>query len=217
MNDPVSSRSMSRERTHRAHAWSRRSKLLLLGILGLALVDFFTALLLGAQVYTLNRQNQELRSSLAQAEEELQRMTPEVQNLRNDLDTLIRGRLPRLRKLEYDRVLPLDDRYLKNITFTEIINRDRRGHEYKLVTQNNTSTPLWPEVQLLIFNELGIQIGGAEIGTGQPNALKVNSLGVGEVRSYTGTVDLLDHTATPAYFMVRRVEAPLDSTSRQGN
>ncbi len=217
MTDPVSSRSMSRERIHRAHAWSRRSKLLLLGILGLALVDFFTALLLGAQVYTLNRQNQELRSSLAQAEEELQRMTPEVQNLRNDLDTLIRGRLPRLRKLEYDRVLPLDDRYLKNITFTEIINRDRRGHEYKLVTQNNTSAPLWPEVQLLIFNELGIQIGGAEIGTGQPNALKVNSLGVGEVRSYTGTVDLLDHTATPAYFMVRRVEAPLDSTSRQGN
>ncbi len=217
MTDPVSSRSMSRERTHRAHAWSRRSKLLLLGILGLALVDFFTALLLGAQVYTLNRQNQELRSSLAQAEEALQRMTPEVQNLRNDLDTLIRGRLPRLRKLEYDRVLPLDDGYLKNMTFTEIINRDRRGHEYKLVTQNNTSTPLWPEVQLLIFNELGIQIGGAEIGTGQPNALKVNSLGVGEVRSYTGTVDLLDHTATPAYFMVRRVEAPLDSTSRQGN
>lgn len=203
MTDPVSSRPLGRERAHRAHAWSRRSKLLVLVIMALALVDFFTALLLGAQVYTLNRQNQDLRGNLAQAEEELQRVTPEVQRLRNDLDALVRGKLPRLRKLEYDRVLALDDRYLKNITFTEIMSRDRRGHEYKLVVQNNSSAPLWPEIQLLIFNELGIQIGSAEIGTGQPNALKTGSLGVGEARSYTAAMELADRSATPAYFLIR--------------
>ncbi len=184
----------------RAHSWSRRSKLLLLLILVLVLIDFFTALLLGTQVYTLNRQNQTLRSSLAQTEEKLQQVTPELQKLRVDLEELIRGKLPRLRKLEYDRVLSLDDQYLKNITFTEIVNRDRRNHEYKLVVQNNTSAPLWPEIQLLVFNELGIQVGNAEIGTRQPNALKAGSLGVGEVRSYTASMDLADKAATPDLF-----------------
>lgn len=187
----------------RSHSWSRRSKLLLLLVLVLVLLDFFTALLLGSQVYTLNRQNQALRSRLAQTEEELHQVVPELQKLRTDLDGLIRGKLPRLRKLEYDQVLPLDDRYLKNITFTEIINRDSRGHEYKLVVQNNTRAPLWPEVQVLVFNELGIQVGNAEIGTEQPNALKASSLGVGEVRSYTEAIDFTDKTTAPTYFMVR--------------
>ena len=212
MTDPVSSRPLSRERSqrigdHRSHSWSRRSKLLFLVVLVLVLIDFFTALLLGTQVYTLNRQNQTLRSSLAQTEEELHRVTPELQKLRGDLDELVRGKLPRLRKLEYDRVLPLDDQYLKNIIFTEIMNRDSRGHEYKLVVQNNTGAPLWPEVQLLLFNEQGIQVGSAEIGTGQPNALKAGSLGVGEVRSYTASMNLMDRSATPAYFMIRLPES----------
>ncbi len=212
MTDPVSSRPLSRERSqriggHRSHSWSRRSKWLFLVVLVLVLIDFFTALLLGTQVYTLNRQNQTLRSSLAQTEEELHRVTPELQKLRGDLDELVRGKLPRLRKLEYDRVLPLDDQYLKNIIFTEIMNRDSRGHEYKLVVQNNTGAPLWPEVQLLLFNEQGIQVGSAEIGTGQPNALKAGSLGVGEVRSYTASVNLMDRSATPAYFMIRLPES----------
>lgn len=210
MTDPISSRpSHDQERSlrpvngSRARSWSRRSKLLLLLVLALVLIDFFTALLLGTQVYTLNRQNQTLRSSLAQTKEELLHVVPELQKLRTDLDELIRGKLPRLRKLEYDQVLLLDDRYLKNITFIKVVNRDSRGHEYKLVVQNNTRAPLWPEIQLLIFNELGIQVGNAEIGTRQPNALKAGSLGIGEVRSYTAAIDLTDKAAAPAYFMIR--------------
>ena len=104
MTDLVSSRAPSRERSqrigdYRSHSWSRRSKWLFLLVLALVLIDFFTALLLGTQVYTLDRQNQTLRSSLAQAEEELLRVAPELQKLRVDLDELIRGKLPRLRKL----------------------------------------------------------------------------------------------------------------------
>lgn len=216
--EPASSRPLfegersQRSSSYRSHSWSRRSKLLLLLVLALALIDFFTALLLGAQVYTLGRQNQTLRSNLAQTEEELRQVTPELQKLRADLDELIRGKLPRLRKLDYDRVLPLDEGYLKNITFTEIVSRNSRSHEYKLVVQNNTRGPLWPEVQLLIFNELGIQVGGAEIGTRQPNALKASSLGVGEVRSYMASMELADKDATPAYFMIRILEHSGDET-----
>jgi hypothetical protein len=177
--------------------------LLLLLVFVLVLVDFFTALLLGTQVYSLSRENQDLRANLAQAENGLRKVMPELEELRVDLEKLIRGKLPLLRELEYDQVLPLDEAYLKNVTFTEIISRDNRTHEYKLVVQNNTVTPLWPEIQLLVFNELGIQIGNSEIGTRRPNALKAGSLDVGEVRSYSASIQLTDKDAKPSYFMIR--------------
>ncbi len=188
---------------HRSRGWSRRSRLLLIVILVMVLGDILAALLLGMRIYALERQNQELRTKLARTETDLQQITPTVQTLRDNLDTLVRGKLPRLRELVYDQVLPLDGPYLKNVTFTEILRRDAHIHEFKLVVQNNTPAPLWPEVQLYLFDAFGVQIGSAEIGTPNPAALKTESLGAGETRSYTAPVQLWDATAKPVYFLVR--------------
>lgn len=188
---------------YRARPWSRRSKLLLVIVVVMTLIDFFTTLLLGTQVYTLNSQNQQLRVSLSLKEDELRQVLPELQKLRADLNELVKGKLPRLRPLEYDQVLPLDEGYLKNVTFNEVVSRNTLGYEYKLVVQNNTRAPLWPEIQIYLFNELGIQIGSAEIGTRNPNALKAGNLGVGEVRSYSALVELADKGEMPAYFLIR--------------
>lgn len=199
--DSISSRHYI-DRT-RSRSWSRRSRLLLLLVVALGLVIFFTALLLGTQVYTLSRENQSLRANLARTEDNLHQVMPELKKLQADLDALVRGKLPRLRSLKYDEVLPLEEAYLKNVTFTEIVNHDSRAHEYKLVVQNNTRALLWPEIQLLVFNELGIQIGSSEIGTRDLNALKAGSLGVGEIRSYSAAIRLTDKNAMPIYFMIR--------------
>lgn len=188
-------------RTH--SSWSRRSKLLLGSVVLLVLMEFFTALLLGTQMYSLDRQNETLRKELAESQEKLRQALPELQKLRVDLDELIRGKLPRLRKLEYDRVLTLDEGYLKNVSFTKIINHNVQSYEYKLVVHNNTHATLWPEVQLRLFSELGIEIGSAEIGTTDPDALKAANLSIGEVRSYSAFFKLGDKSASPAYFMIR--------------
>ncbi len=193
----------SQRSNRRARSWSRRSKLLLSMVMVLALVEFFTALFLGTQTYSLDRQNEILRSDLARSQEELQRAIPELQKLRQDLDELIRGKLPHLRQLAYDRVLTLDEGYLKNITFTQIINHGVQSYEYKLVVQNNTHAVLWPEIQLRLFNELGIEVGNAEVGTTDPNALKAARLSIGEVRSYSATLQLSDKDTLPAYFTVK--------------
>ena len=187
----------------RSRGWSRRSKLLLIVILVMVLGDILAALLLGMRMYALDRQNRELRVKLTQTESELQQLTPTLQTLRDNLDILVRGKLPRLRELVYDQVLPLGGPYLKNVTFTEIVRRDAHIHEFKLVVQNNTPAPLWPEVQLYLFDAFGVQIGSAEIGTPNPAALKTESLGAGETRSYTAPVQLWDATAKPVYFLVR--------------
>lgn len=214
--------SPDRERTQRGgrrvrSTWSRRSKLLLGIVVLMFLVDFFTALFLGTQVYSLDRQNDVLRSDLAVSREELHRVLPELQKLQQDMDALIRGRLPRLRKLEYDQVLTLDESYLKNIFFTKVFNRNVQSYEYKLVVQNNTHATLWPEIQLRLFNESGIDMGSAEIGTTDPDALKAPSLSIGEVRSYSSTFQLSDKSATPAYFMIRTLGGESVTTGDNSN
>ncbi|HRF45349.1 MAG TPA: hypothetical protein PLD30_14100 [Candidatus Competibacteraceae bacterium] len=199
--------SLDQDRTQsigrRTRKWSRRSRLLLGIVLVMILVDFFTALLLGTRTYELSRQNEILRSDLARSQDELHQAMPELQQLRQDLDELILGKLPHLRKLEYDRVLSLDVGYLKNISFTKIVNRGVLSYEYKLVVQNNTGAMLWPEIQLSLFNELGIQVGSTEIGTANPGALKANSLGISEVRSYSAVFQLTHKNVLPTYFMIR--------------
>jgi hypothetical protein len=196
-------RTRSNQTGRRTRSWSGRSKLLLGIVVAMILVDFFTALLLGTQTYELSRQNEVLRSDLAKSQEQLHQTLPELQKLRQEMDELIRGKLPHLRKLEYDQVVSLDEGHLKNISFTKVINRGVHSYEYKLVVQNNTHAPLWPEIQLYLFNELGIQVGSTEIGTATPGSLKANSLGVGEVRSYSASFQLSDASALPTYFMIR--------------
>lgn len=202
-NTTLDTASLDRVSSRRTREWSRRSRLLLGIVVVMILVDFFTALLLGTQTYELSRQNEILRSDLAKSQDELRQAMPELQKLRQDMDELIRGKLPHLRKLEYDRVLSLDEGHLKNISFTKIVNRGVLSYEYKLVVQNNTGATLWPEIQLSLFNELGIQVGSTEIGTANPGALKANSLGIGEVRSYSAVFQLSDKNALPTYFMIR--------------
>ena len=155
-----------------SHTWSRRSKGPLGIVMVMILMEFLTALLLGIQTYKLNHQNGILRSDLVKSQEELHQAIPELQKLRQDLDELIRGKLPHLRKLEYGRVPFLDAGHPKNIFFTKIINRGVLSYEYKLVVQNNTGATLWPEIQLSLFNELGVQVGSTEIGTANPVGTK---------------------------------------------
>jgi cell division protein FtsL len=193
----------SRHTGRRAHSWSRRSKLLLAIVIVVVLIDFFTALLLGTQVYTLNNQNRALRAELAKSQDELHQAIPELRKVRQELDELIRGKLPRLHKLEYDQVFSLNQGYLKNMTFTKVAKNKIQSYEYKLVVQNNTSSLLWPEIQILLFNELGIQVGNAEIGTANPIALKAPSLSIGEVRSYSGILQLPEKNEMPTYFLIR--------------
>ncbi|MDV7394949.1 hypothetical protein RZS08_26425, partial [Arthrospira platensis SPKY1] len=69
IEEPSGSRRSNQEWSRRSNgrrvkAWSRRSKLLLGLVVLLVLVEFFTGLLLGTRLYTLDRQNDMLRVEL---------------------------------------------------------------------------------------------------------------------------------------------------------
>lgn len=134
-----------------------------------------------------------LMSDLQRSENVVLTQDSELEELRDQSAALIRGRIPGLSLLEFDRVVTLADSYLRTITFTLVHNPDLQSYEYHVVLHNREAESLTPNARVLFFDEVGIQVG---LGLIQGEELSPN-----EVRSYTGKVDLISNS-TPLYFAV---------------
>ena len=139
---------------------------------------------------------------LRKQETALQAVSSELKAVRNKMDTLVQDRIPGLLPLKYDEIISVDNKYIRNITFTLVKNGKKRNYEYHLVMQNDTLSIIQPVVQILLFNDTGIQIGLAQVNslhastdTGRP------ALDPGEVRSYTSFIHL-NRDEVPSYFLI---------------
>lgn len=193
-----------RKRSQGIHRWSRRSKLLLVSVGLLSTIIFFLVLFFGIRNYSLNMENDSLRVKLNRSERELEALKPELKQLREDLKALVENRIPRLRSLEYDKVIHLDTNYVKNMVFTITKNGKQTFYEYKLVMENNTPFIIWPDLKIYFFDELGIQVGVEEIASSENvKAMEGDySLEPGEARSFSSKISLTEDEI-PAYFLVR--------------
>lgn len=139
---------------------------------------------------------------LRKQEAALNAVTSELETVRNEMDVLVQDRIPGLLPLKYDETISIDDKYVRNIIFTLVKNGKKRNYEYRLVLQNNTLSIILPEVEILLFDDTGIQIGGTQVksvnastGTGR------SALDPGEVRSYTSAIHL-NRDEEPSYFLL---------------
>ncbi len=73
------------------------------------IANFFIVLYFGLETYTLNEENTNLRGSLSKSQEELKELKPQVEKLQKDLESLLKGQLPGLMKIEYDQVISLNN------------------------------------------------------------------------------------------------------------
>jgi len=216
--DNPSSRSRHSRRSrssYRCDAKIRRYKYLLAGISTLFLLIYlFTWFHIAAKSREYERTLLELRKQ----QNALQAVTTELATVRNELDTLVQERIPGLRPLKYDEVISVDDGFIRNITFTLARNGKKRNYEYRLVMHNDTLSVIRPDVQILLFNELGIQIGVTQVEYMDASGGAARSaLDPGEVRSYTSSIDLL-RDEEPHYFLIAAAEtnlAPADSLRKQ--
>ena len=160
---------------------------------------------LGSRVYALNRDNEQLYRQLNGLQQQLQDLQPKLTELRNQLQMAVQGRVPGLRPLEYDVVLPLQgDRIARNVVFNRTGQEGDWRYEFKLVLENNSLYVVWPRVRLYLFDQRGIQVGLAQLGDlAQLEASQ--SLGPGEVRSVSGDIEIT-LSGEPAYFMVESLE-----------
>ncbi len=181
-----------RSQRHRHH--SRRQSPLIAVLIALLLTFLVIGVLGAIRIHSLSTTNDMLQVRLEEDEARLAEANSELLRGQRELQAVVENRFPQLHRLEFDKVLPLHNEYVKNIAFTLIKNSNEHGYEYKIVMDNNTNRRIVPEIKVLLFDRLGVQLGMDEIP-------KQDVLSYGETRSYSSLIDLIV-PGEPHYFYV---------------
>jgi hypothetical protein len=164
-------------------------------------IETATLLFLVSRIGIVEKENNDLSASEKSLADEMESMRPEFEKLKADMDKMVRERLPGLIYIEFDKVIPVNLDYIKNIVFTVSGTKDSRKVEYKLLLENGSSYSVTPKLELLFFDKVGIQQGISKIGFEKdPGAREI--LERGETRSFSDSVDLEDG-APPEYFIAK--------------
>jgi hypothetical protein len=139
---------------------------------------------------------------LRKLESSLEKVSAELEKVRSERDIMVKGRIPGISLLTFDEAIPIGDDFIRNVIFTLVKNGNNKVYEYRLVLSNDGLSVIRPEVEIFLFNELGIQIGNAHVqaGNATTNVDRV-TLEPGEVRSYSDAIDIL-RQGEPRYFLI---------------
>jgi hypothetical protein len=178
----------------------KRYRLLLAGISILFLVILIFSWLQDASKSSEHRQ---AILDLRKQEVLAKNLTEELGTIKNERDILVQGRIPGLIPMTYDEAINIDNEYVRNIIFTLAKTGKKNIYEYRLVLHNNTLSIARPKARIILFSDIGIQIGMAQVeqidATTETGARTV--LDPGEVRSYTAAIDLVLNEE-PSYFLL---------------
>lgn len=147
------------------------------------------------------KEHAELASTVRESAALLERLRPELPRLETQIAALARARVPGLRPLEFDRVIPINAGFVRNILFTTSGTRGQKIYEYQAVVHNPTAAPVHLHLRLSLFNAAGVEIGRAgEQGSRNPPLEIV--LQPGEVVSLTGKIRMDEEEGNAVYFML---------------
>ena len=193
-------RSRRRSQGHRSRESRLRLLKLALGFLGA--MFFLTVLFMSGYLASLAGENDSLISELHRSERQVDRLQAELQQVSAQRDLLVQDRIPDLRPLEYDQAIAVDQGYIRNVIFTLARNGEETRHEYRIVLHNDSLSVVQPEVKIVLFDEVGVQIGLASLDRATVSTETDRTLlDPGEVRSYSGTISMLGHKP-PHYFLI---------------
>ena len=76
------------------------------------------------------------------------------------------------------------------------------AYEYRIVLSNNGLSAIIPDMNIKLFDELGIQLGQSQIPeqTTQGSELEI-TLDLGEIQTYSDTVDV-ESSKSPQFFLL---------------
>jgi hypothetical protein len=153
------------------------------------------------------------RLELRKLEKALAETNKEVATLRKEKADLVQSRIPGVLPLTFDETIDIDNPYIRNIIFTEVKNGKEKTYEYRLVMNNDTLSVVHPKVQILVFNDIGIQIGEAKVEFRDQSTGRVHMvLAPGEVRTQTAVIKLV-RDEKPQYFLLAISESAVPSTA----
>ena len=200
-------RSSSRRRSSSRVSGSHHGRTRLIQILGVVLalsllINLLVAIALGSYVRKarlLSGVSASLRLQLTDITEQSESKAKRIKTLEGEIKELTLKRLPGLIGLNYDEVLKVDKRYVKNIVFTRTGKNGVHLYEYKVVLENHESA-LQPALKIILFDRNGVQVGMSELSKDAEHG-GILRLDQDEVRSHYAIVKLPDN-AEPEYFQV---------------
>jgi hypothetical protein len=148
---------------------------------------------------------EKLRSASAFADlQKSQRLVEEersrLEEKENALASLLDERLPGLHRIEYNKLVDVNDKYVLNVTFAKSGVEDSKFVEYHALLVNNTQWMLLPQVEIFLFDDVGIQVGGTKLDHDQAtNNAALPELEPGETRSYHSRIEV-ERDAVPKYY-----------------
>jgi hypothetical protein len=204
-----SSRSQS---SYRHQTKIQRYKMYLAAVTLLFLIVLFFTWLHSAK--EVSKHNQSLLD-LRKQEVVVKNLTAELETVKKERDILVQKRIPGLIPLLYDEAITIDHEFVRNIIFTLAKSGKKNIYEYRLVLHNNSLTVVRPKAEIILFNDIGIQIGMAQIEqTDATTELEGGTaLDPGEVRSYTAAINLI-RDEKPSYFLLNISEANHTATDK---
>lgn len=161
--------------------------------------------LLSTWVYIggLQNSNAQMAGALNQRERTIASLRAEIQRVRAERDQLVRGRIPDLHTMVFDHAIVLKTKYVRNVIFNVTGDAKQHLYEYRMLMSNNSLNVIHPDVQVLLFDSRGIQIGKSVVEKidSTSNTDRIG-LDPGETRAYSASIKVTGKEA-PAYFWLR--------------
>ena len=160
---------------------------------------------LGAGVYIerIKTEKESIYIEALRLERELSETTAALETVTKDRDEMVNARIPGLERLTYDESIQVGNLYVRNIIFTLAMKNDTPSYEYRVVFSNDGLSTVIPNLRIVIFNELGVQLGEARVPADSTNGAEVGFiLDPGEVRTHSGTIEFFS-AGTPKYFSLQ--------------
>lgn len=193
-------RSSRSQKRYRRSMRVRTLKLVLAATIFFALV---VVLLLWLQIGSLQSERADAVAQLDASQRQVQNLNAELAQAVKDRDALVKGRIPGLTPLVYDRAIAVKHKYVRNIIFTITGSSKKHTYEYRIVLSNGELSVVNPQVKILLFDARGIQIGAASVE--KVDAITRSNritLDPGETRSYSSSIPV-NGTEHPKYFLLQ--------------
>jgi hypothetical protein len=167
---------------------------MVVSIVAAVVLYFHTQKLRGGEL-RVSAESRQLEMELAKARER-------ITELNNDLTILLANRIPGIDSLIFNRQIELNKQYVKNITFVKSGLDGKTTIEFSAVLHNARTGPILPQVDIVLFDENGLQTGSARLDKSQTvTPVDIAELQPGETRTYSAQIALQRQTPSK-YFVV---------------
>ncbi|MGB5833144.1 MAG: hypothetical protein WBG92_14275 [Thiohalocapsa sp.] len=205
MAQPLQKKSRRGSGRHRSSSSKRKLKhtRILAGLLLVLLVPVaVTTVLIYFKMQQYRNETNRLEYDLRVAERDLASAREKITEMQTDQRILLANRIPGITALIMNRQIHINDRYVRSITFIQPGLGEGKTIEFSSVLNNSDPDPVLPKVEILLFDEAGLQTGAIQLDSKQTiSPVAIPEMLPGETRTYSGVIELQRKTPSK-YFVV---------------